>query len=153
MSMRGVTGFPLPMDKPLYRYDSERAFNGDGYSILVLELTPKMARYFQTPPPSFFQKYPALSNYEGGGGGWQLTRWRNGPVRAEEQHLVDFALSSALREEPPAMRETFQAARRSLGKPSSLYAYYWRYPERLGDVHFFLIDPEDRRIYIFQQNT
>jgi hypothetical protein len=33
-----LTGVSFPFGKPLYCYDSERAFNGDGYSLAVYEL-------------------------------------------------------------------------------------------------------------------
>ena len=146
-----LTGIPFPFGKRVYRYDSERAFNGDGYSILVVELTPEVARYFHSPPAGFFANYPHKPDVRSR---WQAVHWRTGPARADEQKFIDFALGENAPNEQPLLDKAFASARRSLAKPTACYAYcYLQNGKNVSDIDFFLIDPEERRLYIINSNT
>lgn len=150
------TGMAFSFGKTLYQYDTGRSFNGDGYSVKIVALPPEAARYFSAPPPVFFAEYPAIPGFQGGASGLQLVRWRNGPVRGDEERFVRFALYESWGEPQPDIRnkDLSKAVRHALSKSTSLYAYYWRYPgPQVNDIYFFLIDPEEQRLYILNNNT
>ncbi|MCX6967159.1 MAG: hypothetical protein NTZ46_05155 [Verrucomicrobia bacterium] len=150
------TGVAFSFGKPLYHCDTGPSFNGDGYVATVVALKPEIARYFSAPPASFFTDYPAIPGFKDGAGGLQLVHWHNGPVRADEERFVQFAVDAGSGDLASYSRDKdlTKEVRRVLNKPTSLYAYYWRYPgEQVSDIYFFLIDPEEGRLYIFQNNT
>ena len=150
------TGMAFSFGTPLYHSDTGPSFNGDGYAATVVALKPEMVRYFSAPPAAFFSDFPAIPGFKDGAGGLQLVRWRNGPVRAEEERFVQFAVDAGSGDLASYSRDKSltKEVRRALSKPTSLYAYYWRYPgKQVSDIYFFLIDPEEGRFYIFQNNT
>lgn len=148
-----LTGITFSFGRPLYCYDSDRAFNGDGYSIAVYELTPEMARYFSSPPPEFFAIYPKKPDYRRH---WKAVNWHTGPVRADEEIFINFTLAeNAPKKEEARLEEAFKTIRRSLAKTTTHYAYFHflHSANSVGDIDFFLIDPEERRLYIINNNT
>jgi len=150
-AMPGLVGIPLSFSKPVYRYESARSFNGDGYSISVYELTSEMAHYFSAPPSDFFAKYPKNPTNRSE---WHVGNWRTGPPRENEQNFVRFAFGEHSTKEQPRLEQVFETIRRSLAKSTTLYAYCHHYPsEGIGDIDFFVIDPQERRFYIIQKNT
>ena len=59
-----LTGFAFNFGKLRYKNESERAFNGDGYSIWIYEIDENTATYFKNPKEEFFSKYPNMTKYD-----------------------------------------------------------------------------------------
>ena len=55
-----LTGFEFNDGELIYEYETERAFNGDGYSIWIYKLDNETAHYFKNPKEEFFTKYPSM---------------------------------------------------------------------------------------------
>ena len=53
-----LTGFEFNDGELIYEYETERAFNGDGYSIWIYKIDDKTADYFKNPKEEFFTEHP-----------------------------------------------------------------------------------------------
>ena len=148
-SMKRLNGSEFALGKPGYHYDTGPSFNGDGYSISVYDLTPEMARYFSAPPPEFFASYPKKLDPR-----YELQTWNRGPVRDDEKWFINFALREKAPKEQARLDKAYEAIRRSLAKSTTHYAYsYLMNGELVSDIDFFLIDPEEQRLYIIKYHT
>ena len=149
-------GVSFAFAKKVFLYDSERCWNGDGYSLIVLELTPEIARYFSAPPPEFFAKYPKKPDYRAR---WQAVKWHTGPIRADEKVFTDFVFMDRDARELKQLEKSFADLRRSLAKPTTHYAYFHQTVPKLDhtpqvcDIDFFVIDPEEGLFYFVNFNT
>jgi len=150
------TGTPFSFNKQVYRYDSARCWNGDGYSLVVLELPPEMARYFSAPPSEFFANYPKKPDYRRE---WRAVNWHAGPIRTDEKVFTDFVFMDRDAKELKRLEKSFAAIRCSLAKPTTYYAYFhhtistWDHTPQVCDIDFFVIDPEERLFYLINFNT
>ena len=144
------TGFAFSFEKMVYHYATGPSFNGDGYVLTVATLRPEAAGYFHAPPPAFFADFPKEKDPR-----YTVQRWRPGPVRTEDEFFLKYAFA----ETPPGkeaarLKEALEAIRRSLGKPTTQYAYsYLMHGDAVGDIVFWLIDPEDRRFYFISNHS
>lgn len=146
------TGVPFEFAKKTFWYDSSRCWNGDGRTVIVLKLPPEMAHYFSAPPPDFFAHYPKET------ASWinnQIVHWRSGPPKDDEKKFLDFAFIEGGYNEMAQLNKTFEAARRALTKPTTRYAYIYRYPgqKNPNDIDLFVIDPEEGLFYLINLNT
>ena len=146
------TGIPFEFAKNSFWYDSSRCWNGDGRTVIVLELPPETIRYFSTPTPDFFAHYPKeTASWKD----WQIVHWRTGPPKSDEKRILDFAFIEGDTNEMAQLNKPFKAARRALVKPTTSYAYIYRYPahEHPSDIYLFVIDPEEQLFYLINLNT
>ena len=145
------TGVSFAFAKKVFLYDSERCWNGDGRTVMVLELPPEMRRYFSAPPPAFFAQYPQKTAAYGKD--YQIAHWRSGAPGDDEKKILDFAFVQGGYKEMAQLEKTFAAARHALTKPTTYYAYLYRYPGHVGDVDLYVIDPEEGLFYLINLNT
>jgi len=144
---RKVTGKGL--FQPIYDYDSQRSFTGDGFSILVFNLSERHASYFSTPPKSFYRDYPKKPLFSRGH--WDQMNWRTGKPRVDEQRVIHFALQFS---NIPSVELYLKQIRISLAKPTTHYAYlYYKATGTVSDIDFFVIDPIDKRLYVINCQT
>ena len=85
-----LTGFEFYDGKLIYEYETERFFNGDGYSIWIYELDEETAEYFKNPNASFFTEYPTTDLRND----WESEFWKMTPFDKTEQKFLNFAHSS-----------------------------------------------------------
>lgn len=141
-----LTGRDFPLGKPLYCFGSVRGIAG-GYTLAVYELTAETAHYFSSPPPEFFANYPKRPAYCDSG--WRVVNWRMGPVKDDEQIFVDFAsLGGDRAADKPDLDKVLESARRSLAKSTTHYAYRADDDAKPTSLDFFVIDPDELRLYL-----
>jgi len=111
-----------------------------------------MRYYFSAPPPDFFTQYPKESAF---GKDYRVVHWRTGAPRDNEKKSLDFAFIQGDSKEMAQLEKTFAAARRALVKPTTHYAYTYRYPghEHPNDIDLYVIDPEEGLFYLINLNT
>ena len=144
-----MTGTAFSFGKEVASFETERSWNGDGYSAFVYRLAPEDADRFKKPQQDFYSHPVVGSDREG----WRATTWRKSPVSPDHKLYLDFALSMA----PGNIRTLAETA---LAKTSSLYSCMHKTgpapgggQPRLLNVDFFIVDPADRMLFIFNLNT
>jgi hypothetical protein len=162
-----LVGRPFLLGSPVFAFDSERAFNGDGYSIYRYNLPASIAEGLQRPPETFFTTLPKKPSYRSE---WKTKYWRRTPVDQSEQEFVQFAapmgnFPNGMRSEPGFV-ELGDAARREaeflqqlLREEDNYYAYFyfmagpWNGITWPGDIDFFVLSPRRRVLYVINNNT
>lgn len=143
-------GKVMLLGSPRYSYDSERAFNGDGYSIDVYDISDSFAAWAASPPAGFASSYPVKPGYRSH---WNSTTWHKTPVQASERKFLDFALS-----EHNSNDTQLQSAHKLLEKlanaPGSYIAIFsYMHGEYVGDVDFLLLSPSEKVFIMVNHNT
>jgi len=73
----------------IFEYDSDRSFNGDGYSFTVYELPTNIRKRFESPDERLLTKYPKRPSYRDH---WKFEHWREAPFDDKFEEYLDFAL-------------------------------------------------------------
>lgn len=143
-----LTGESFSLGEIVMSHETERSFNGDGYSAIVYRLDPVMAQWFDVHADDL-GGYP-MPDYSRDG--WGIIRWRTVGGGAPDEDVLAFALSQA----PDGIRET---AEDSLRRPGTLHAGFTKRAKadgetgRLLSVDFFIVDTQARLFFIFNLNT
>jgi hypothetical protein len=141
------TGFIL--GKPYLTYDSERDFNGDGYSISVYKLSERTTRKLRKPKEAFFQDLPAKPSFRSH---WQSKAWHPTPIIDDDLQFLEFALLE--RGHDSQLEKAQQLLRRLTHEPEHFYAcFYFMHAHNPGDVDFFLLSPKERIFIMVNHNT
>ncbi len=142
-----LTGFEFHDGELLYEYVTERAFNGDGYSIWIYEIDEETARYFKNPNPDFFTKYPNPEFRSD----WETEYWKKTPFDTNEQKFLDFAHSS--------LDEMDFELEDLLNESGNYYAYKYyiqNFSEGrsyVANIDFYIICPDRKLIVKINHNT
>lgn len=152
--IRELTGYYLDLTEH-FTYESPRAFNGDGYSILVYELTEEDANNFLHPQPDFFKDYPSKSEFRDH---WDQQKWKKGPILETERKYLDFALNevpSINQEDYSNLSVQFDHIRSIMSSNNCVYAFnYLSHSDSyIGNIDFFIISPEQKKLIIINHNT
>jgi hypothetical protein len=144
-----LTGIEFNDGKLIYEYETERAFNGDGYSIWIYELEDKAINYFKKPNNDFFKIYPRteLRNH------WQPEFWKKTPFNKNEQKFFDFAHVS--------LDNLNFELEDLLNEEGNYYAYeYYMHnfdididSSVVGDIDFYIICPNRKIMVKINHNT
>lgn len=149
--LEGLFDTEVDLGPPIFAYDSERAFNGDGYSISVYELPSGIRARFEGADEKLLSEYPKHPSYRNH---WSFERWRRSPFDDQFKGYLDFALSNYDAGNASGLNSHFEAIRSALKKEGSFYAFFYNRPAgNLGDVDFFIVDLMDGRLYIINHNT
>jgi hypothetical protein len=149
--LEGLYDTEVELGPPIFEYDSERAFNGDGYSISVYELPSSIRTRFEAADERLLSEYPKRPSYRDH---WSFERWRRSPFDGRFQEYLDFALSSYDAGNASELTNHFEAIRSALKSEGSFYAFfYYRPSDYVGDVDFFIVDLFGGRLYSINQNT
>jgi len=136
---------------PLFEHDSERSFNGDGYSISIFELPDSIRQRFESPDEKLLTQYPKHPSYRNH---WKFEHWREAPFDSRFQNQLDFALNSYSSEASPELASHFESIRKSLTRKGTYYAFFYNDPSGyIGDIDFFIIDLIGGRMYSINFNT
>jgi len=145
-----MVGKRMSLAAPVYRYESDRSFEGNGYSFMVLEPGKDFFRWFDRPSEEFLDNYPVPPEYREG---WRVMHYRRGPVAPDDKRLIDFALGYAagkgkgLVEHQDALRET-------LGKDTTYYgAFYRMRGKEPDDIDLYAVDTAGGKIYMVNLDT
>lgn len=139
------------LGKPLYEYDSPRAFNGDGYSFRAYELPTDIRNSFKAPDQKLlteFPKQPFSSN------GWSVQPWKEAPLTPSFNQYIEFALSNYDERNESSLSPYFKAIREALSSKGTFYSFFSRGNEQCPqDIDLFIVDLKNNRLYIINHNT
>lgn len=135
----------------IFEYDSDRAFNGDGYSISVFELPAKIRKRFESADARLLSEFPKLPNWRKE---WRFERWSEAPMDDRFKNHLDFALSSYDAGKAPGLSSKFEAIRKALNRKGTYYAlFYSGGGASIADIDLFIVDLAEGRLYIINHNT
>ena len=141
----------VELSPPLFKYASERHFNGEGYSIWVYDLPATIRARFDSADQQLLTQYPKSSDI---GDRWQTEHWQKTPFQGDFQDGLQLVLSNYDAKEAPELASHLEAIQRTLDSEGSYYAFfYYRAIDRISDVDFFLVDLANNRLYIVNHNT
>ena len=143
----GVYDTKVTLGDAVYEYESERAFNGDGYTFMVYRLPAAIKTRFEAADDKLLTKHPSKCSYRSE---WRVQNWKAGPLRAEDQKYLDFALLGG--DESLAVHAG--AIRKALAGEGAYYAYlHYDHGGFPGNVDFFVVDLENDYLYVINFNT
>jgi hypothetical protein len=149
--LEGLYDTKVSLGKPIFEYDSERAFNGDGYSISVYEMPATIRKRFEAADERLLTDFPKHPSYRDH---WSFERWRQSPFDEKFTEYLDFALSSYDAGNAPKLTDHFDAIRAALKRQGTFYAFFYNRPSgHVGDVDFFVVDLVGGRLYSINHNT
>jgi hypothetical protein len=149
--LEGLYDTEVDLGSPIFEYDSERAFNGDGYSISVYELPPSIRTRFEAADERLLSDFPKHPSYRDH---WSFERWRRSPFDDKFRKYLDFALSSYDTDRASGLSEQFDSIRKALSGDRAYYAFfYYSHGDYPGDIDLFIVDLEGNRLYSINHNT
>jgi hypothetical protein len=137
-----LTGFEFNDGELIYEYETQRAFNGDGYSIWIYKIDDQTAEYFKQPKEEFFTKHPrtGLRSH------WEPEFWKKTPFDKQEQKFLDFADSS--------LDDLDFELEDLLYEKGNYYAYeYYMHSFGVGNIDFYILCPKRKLIVKINHNT
>ena len=147
----GLYDAQVELGSPIFEYDSDRSFNGDGYSFSVYELPAKIRKRFESVDDRLLTEYPKHPSYRNH---WQFEPWRQAPFDDKFKEYLDFALSSYDEGNASGLTKHFAAIRSALQRKGTFYAFFYNRPSgHVGDVDFFIVDLIEGRLYSINHNT
>jgi hypothetical protein len=149
--LEGLCDTKVDLGRPIFEYDSERAFNGDGYSISVYELPSSIRARFEAADDRLLSDFPKHPSYRDH---WSFERWRRSPFDEKFQKYLDFALSSYDSDRASGLSEQFESIRNALSGDGAYYAFfYYSHGDYPGDIDLFIVDLKGNRLYFINHNT
>jgi hypothetical protein len=149
--LAGLYDTEVELGTPLFEYDSDRSFNGDGYSFSVYALPSNIRKRFEAADDRLLKEYPKHPSYRSH---WQFERWREAPFDDKFKEYLDFALSSFDEGNASELTEHFAAIRSALQRKGTFYALFYHRPSgHVGDVDFFIVDLSAGLLYSINHNT
>jgi len=131
-----ITGHSFFLSEPLYESHSKRAFNGDGRSIQIYDLSKGVKDNFTNPDSMFFKNYPKQEFFSD----WSVVHWAHTPIKLEHEDAYHFA-SYANNQSEYKLDEL-------LHESGNYYAfkYYDHSPsgglDNIRNVEFYLLSPK-----------
>lgn len=147
----GLFDARVELGKPIYGYNSERAINGDGYTIWVHELPGDVRRRFEMADAILMSEFPKKPKYRSK---WREVTWRQGPLDKELREPVEFALLMTASYRPKEAEPYFAEVLEALRRPTTYYAMFFNGDtQSVTDADLFVIDLEKGRLYVINHNT
>lgn len=147
----GLFDTEVKLAEPLFQYDSERAFNGDGYSIEVYELPEAIRKRFESVDERLLAEFPKHPSYRNH---WKFEPWREAPLEEKFQDHLNFALSGFDSDHEAEIAAHYNSIRKALHRRGTYYAFFYNSPSKhIGDIDFFVVDLVEGRLYIINCNT
>ena len=149
--LRGFYDAEVELGKPLFEYDSPRAFNGDGYSFSVYELPASVRTRFESVDEKLLTQFPEKPDYRSA---WSAEPWREAPFDEKFGRCLQFALSRYDARNAPSLSEHFDAIRQALERSGTYYSFFYTGDtEHQGNIDFFVVDLVGGRLYSINHNT
>ena len=147
----GLYDAEVELGPAIFEYDSDRSFNGDGYSFSVYDLPAKIRKRFELVDDRLLTEYPKHPSYRNH---WQFEHWREAPFDEKFKEHLRFALSSNDSDKASGLYLHFEAIRKALGRKGTYYAlFYYKPGEYIGDIDLFIVDLVEGRLYSINHNT
>jgi hypothetical protein len=129
--------------EPIFKYDSQRSFNGDGASLYVFELPDQLRRRFEKQDSRLLTEFPKRPYYRSD---WKVVSWKEAPFDTSLEKYLDFALS--------ASSGHSQEIREALSRKGTFYSFFhYDHGSSPGNIDFFIVDLVGGRIYEINVNT
>jgi len=149
--LAGLYDCNVSLGPPIYEYDSDRSFNGDGYSFSVYELPPTLRKRFESLDQRLLNEYPKHPSYRDH---WSFEHWREAPLEDKFTEYLNFALSSYDSGQASELTTHFEAIRTALSRRGTYYAFfYYSTSENIGNIDLFIVDLVQGRLYSINHNT
>lgn len=146
-----IYGTEVELGSAIFKYDSERSFNGDGYSFSVYELPDSVRTRFEAADQNLLSSYPEKPDYRSD---WKVVRWRESPLDPGYREYLDFALSSYDRDQAAALSPHFDRIRLALSRGGIFYAFFHKdHGDHAGNIDLFIVDLKEARLYEINHNT
>lgn len=149
--LHGLFDATSSFGKALFEYDSERGFQGDGYSFSVYPLPDSIRSRFQAADEKLMTSFPERPGYRDQ---WETLPWRSAPFDPSLEQYLDFSLSSLDSRDQPGLEPWYLKLREALKEPEAFYAFFHK--DRQGQVvniDFFAIDLKSGLLYMINHNT
>ena len=147
----GIYDAKVTMPRPIFEYDSERGFNGDGYSFAVYPLPDSIRKRFEEAGHRPFEGHPERPSYRDH---WKTHPWQEAPFDPAWKRHLDFALTRADSGKEPRLDQHFSNLRSALARKRTWYAFfYYEHGDSVGDIDFFAVDLESGLLYEINFNT
>ncbi|MFT6244771.1 MAG: hypothetical protein ACJAXI_001540 [Crocinitomicaceae bacterium] len=144
---KNMTGLEFNDGGEVLKFESDVAFNGDGYSFYIHEIDQETADYFKKPKAAFFTKYPLAGERDD----WKTEHWKRTPIDSSEMQYFN----QAKRRLPKINTEL----EKLLNEKGNYYAYTFFEHEfndstiNILNVYFYIIGPKRRLIVEMYLNT
>lgn len=139
------------LDNLIYEYDSDRSFQGDGYTIEVYKISNTLKDRFKKPDQTLFDHYPKLPSYRSG---WSRQRWVEAPFPQSLEMYLDFALSSYDARNETGMIFHHSNIRHALKSKNTYYAFFHKdFNGNPSNIDLFVVDLEKGFVYEINHNT
>jgi len=149
--LAGVFDTQVVMTRPIFEYDSERGFQGDGYSFAVYPLPESIRQRFEEANRRPFKGHPERPGYRDH---WKTHLWQEAPFDPALEKYLDFALSRLDAGNEPGLEPHFSKLRSALGKKRTWYAFFYNdHGDSPGDIDFFAVDLDSGTLYQINHNT
>ena len=128
---------------PVYKYESQRSFNGDGASFYVFDLPDQVRRRFKKQDSRFLTEFPKRPHYRSD---WKVVTWREAPFDTSFEKYLEFALC--------ASSEHSKEIREALSRKGTFYSFFhYDHGGSPGNIDFFVVDMIGGRVYEINVNT
>ena len=149
--LTGLYDAEVKLGPAIIEYDSERAFNGDGYSFSVYELPASIRNRFESADERLLTEYPKHPSYRNH---WKFEHWREAPVDDKFKEHLDFALSCHDSGKASELSSHFESIRKAMARKGTYYSFFYNNPgEYIGDIDFYIVDLVKGRLYLINLNT
>jgi len=140
---RDCYGTDVKLGEPLFKYESQRAFNGDGASLCIYELPEQIRHRFESPDARLLSEHPKRPYYRRD---WQTVTWKEAPFDSGLEKYLKFALFAA--------GDRSAEIRDALSRKGTFYSFFHSdHGGSPGNIDFFVVDLQRGRIYEINVNT
>ena len=149
--LAGLYDSKVSLGPAIFEFDSERAFNGDGYSFSVHELPSAIRQRFESADERLLTEYPKHPSYRNH---WKFEHWREAPFDDKFKEHLEFALSSYDAGKASGLSSQFETIRKALTRKGTYYAFFYSGSSGYtGDIDLFIVDLVEGRLYSINHNT
>ena len=138
-------------------YNSERAFNGDGYSIYVFEMSEELSTYITDNFLTIKDIYPDKPYFRvEWTTDWIIEKWRDTPFNEEEKWLYNFAIDAEYQYENDLTdksnaTKSISYFKKLMNEEGSFYSY--NYYSMGMNIDFFVFNIEDNILVFINHDT
>lgn len=154
-TVRKIFGGDFRTVNLIYSHESRRAFNGDGFSMLVFETGTDEYSLFDF----WAKKLPGSVAPKNGREDWSESAWNRVPVKPDEKKFTDLALNLYMPpQDPKVPYGEFLLQKKSaeimLLTPGNYYFYRYKSNQgRVLNVDFYIVDLLRKRLVFININT
>ena len=148
--LKNVFDTSVSFDDPIYSYESERAFNGDGYSLTVHTLPKEIEERFKNFDQKLKSSYPIKPAYRDK---WETIHWQKAPITDKFTPYFNFALSEPYGKKKK-LKEHLKSISSAIKGPNVYYSffYYDHSKDFPGNIDLFIIDLKNKMVYLINHN-